>query len=299
MANETSLESPATAQSTVAGNEIPTGSSPELTAAATEKAATSESSTASTNGAESKPDRTFTQAEVDAAIEKRVAREHRKQQRLEEEFRQLALRQGGEQPKPAQPQPTVDAAPKRADYADDESYIDALIDHKAEQKIAERERVRQEHERIRTRETEAQSAVRQHQEREKAAQAKYPDYAELITDPDLRINDVMANAIVLSDVGPEVAYYFGKHPDEAARIYDLSPLLAVKEIGRIEAKLAAATPPETPVASAPVKSSNAPAPIDPVGGKAAANSGQLSDKDPIELWVKKREAALRQKAQGR
>ena len=71
----------------------------------------------------------------------------------------------------------------------------------------------------------------------------------------------MDETIQASEVGPDVAYYLGSNPKEADRISKLSPFLQAKEIGRIEAKLAA-----EPVTK---KTSSAPAPIAPVTARTS------------------------------
>ena len=73
----------------------------------------------------------------------------------------------------------------------------------------------------------------------------------------------MAETIKASDMGPDLAYWLGTTPKEADRISRLSPLLQAREIGKIEAKLAA-SPPVKPTTSAP-------APITPVTARASGN----------------------------
>ena len=92
---------------------------------------------------------------------------------------------------------------------------------------------------------------------------KYADFEQVVYNPKLPITNVMAETIQASDVGPDLAYYLGSNPQEAARISRLSPFLQAKEIGKIEAKL---------LDNPPVKkTSSAPAPISPVTAKAAGN----------------------------
>jgi hypothetical protein len=72
----------------------------------------------------------------------------------------------------------------------------------------------------------------------------------------------MAETIQASDIGPDIAYYLGSNPKEAARIAALkSPILQAKEIGKIEAKMA----------SEPVlrKTTSAPPPIAPISGRGS------------------------------
>jgi hypothetical protein len=73
----------------------------------------------------------------------------------------------------------------------------------------------------------------------------------------------MAETIQSSDIGPDLAYYLGTHPNEASRISRLSPILQAKEIGKLEAK----------IASEPVlkKTTSAPPPIAPISGRGSGS----------------------------
>jgi hypothetical protein len=73
----------------------------------------------------------------------------------------------------------------------------------------------------------------------------------------------MAETIQSSDIGPDLAYYLGTHPNEASRISRLSPILQAKEIGKLEVK----------IASEPVlkKTTSAPPPIAPISGRGSGS----------------------------
>ena len=181
----------------------------------------------------------FSQAELDAIIDKRFAKERRKWER-EQKLRAS---------EPVQP-PTE--LPPQEQFESTEAYAEALAERKAHQLVAQREAERQQAE-----------ALESYHEREEEARSKYDDFEQVAYNPRLPITQVMAQTIQASDVGPEVAYYLGSNPKEADRIARLSPFMQAKEIGKIEAKLS-----ENP----PVKrSTSAPTPITPVtprGGNA-------------------------------
>jgi len=100
-------------------------------------------------------------------------------------------------------------------------------------------------------------------DREEKAREKYDDFEQVAYNPNLRITEVMAQTIKASDAGPDVAYYLGTNPKEADRISRLTPFLQVKELGKLEAKLA-----DNP----PVKrTSSAPAPISPVTARTTGS----------------------------
>ena len=194
--------------------------------------------------AENQPEQTpeekkFTQAEIDAMISKRLAREQRKWER-EQQARQAEM-----QAKPKE-------LPPADQFESPEAYAEALAVKKAEELLAQREYQKQ------------QAAIDDaYHEREEEARAKYDDFEQVAYNPQLRVTDVMAETIKASDMGPDLAYWLGSNPKEADRISRLSPLLQAREIGKIEAKLAA-SPPVKPNTSAP-------APITPVTARTSGN----------------------------
>lgn len=186
---------------------------------------------------EEKPVKTFTQEELDAAIGKRLAREQRKWER------EQAAKQIAQPPRPVEP-PTADQ------FQTPEAYAEALATQKAEELLRQREFERQRSE-----------ILEAYQEKEEEVRSKYEDFEQVAYNPNLPITPVMAESIQASDIGPEVAYFLGTNPKEAERISRLQPFLQAKEIGKIEAKLAANPPVK--------KTTSAPAPISPVTAKSS------------------------------
>lgn len=113
--------------------------------------------------------------------------------------------------------------------------------------------------------TAQQVVERQFLELEADARARWPDYDAVARNPSLLIPDALAELIVESEIGPDLAYHLGKNPNEAARLARLSGKSLAKEIGKLEARLS--QPSSAPkVPSAPVR---------PVSGIAAGGT-----KDP-------------------
>jgi hypothetical protein len=175
--------------------------------------------------------KTFSQEELDAAIQKRLAREQRKWERERQ----------------APPPVAVDVPP-----VDQFDSVDAYAEAKAIKLIEQREQHRQQTE-----------ILEAYHEREEEARSKYDDFEQVAYNPTLKITTVMAQAIQASDAGPDVAYYLGSNPKETDRISRLSPILQAKEIGRIEAKIANDVPVK--------RTTSAPAPISPVNARTSGN----------------------------
>lgn len=180
--------------------------------------------------------KTFTQEELDAIVGKRLAREQRKWER--------------EQAQKAKSQPVPTEPLKADDFADAQTYADALAERKAQELLARRDA-----------EAERAATLDAYHDREEEARTKYDDFEQVAYNPKLPVTETMAQTIQATDNGPDVIYYLGSNPKEAERIARLSPLLQAREIGKIEAKLGANPPAK--------KTSTAPAPIAPVTARTS------------------------------
>lgn len=132
----------------------------------------------------------------------------------------------------------------------------------------------------------------QYFEREEAALEKYDDFQQVAYNPALTVTDDMALAIQSSDIGPDILYHLGQNPKEAARISRLSPIQRVREIGKIEATIAANPPAR--------KTTGAPAPITPVTPRSNGNTTDTTDPRSIQAmstseWIEADRARLMKK----
>lgn len=190
------------------------------------------------NQVEQVEEKKYSQAEIDAMIGKRLAREQRKWERDQ------AQRSAETQIVRAPAATSVDQ------FESPEAYAEALAYQKAEELIAKREAAKQ------------QSAVLEsYHDLEEEARSKYDDFEQVAYNPKLPVTNVMAETIQSSEIGPELAYYLGSNPKEAERISRMTPLNQAKEIGKIEAKLVSAPPVK--------KTTSAPAPISPVTARSS------------------------------
>jgi len=217
--------------------EVESAPAPEATAAP--ENAQNAPEIAEQNNEQTPEEKKFTQAEIDAMISKRLAREQRKWEREQ-------------QAKLAQPQAPREVPPIEH-FESPDAYAEALAVKKAEELLAQREFQRQQ--------AEINDA---YHDREEEARAKYDDFEQVAYNPQLRVTDVMAETIKASDMGPDLAYWLGTNPKEADRISRLAPLLQTREMWKIEAKLGS-NPFVKPTTSAP-------APISPVTARTSGSS---------------------------
>ena len=199
---------------------------------------------------ETAEEKKFSQAELDAMIGKRLAREQRKWER-EQQAKQAEMQAKARVPA---------ELPPADQFESPEAYAEALAEKRAQELIAQRETAKHQAE-----------IMEAYHDKEEEVRGKYDDFDQVAYNPQLPITDVMAETIRASEIGPELAYHLGSNPKEAERIARLSPFLQAKEIGKIEGKLADAPPVK--------KTSSAPAPINPVSARVS-NTGIVDTTDP-------------------
>ena len=163
--------------------------------------------------------------------------------------------------KPQPQQAAVEEEPQPHQFSDAFEYAKALTDYRVEARLAQ--------------EKASQAEARAQIERQKvyddwskkvvAAKAELPDFDDMVQSAsDVVIADHIRDAILESDVGPRVLYHFAENPDVVKNLSAMTPIRALREIGKLEAKFEAKA--EKPT----VARSKAPEPIQPIraNGKA-------------------------------
>lgn len=167
---------------------------------------------------------------ADQARREAEAREARISERLEKLIGTL-------EPKPeAPPEDVRPARPDKSKFDDPDAYDAAMAAHVEE--IAEwsaRNAVKQQAEQAETQRRETETAAQRQREedaaaaqrntvqaewqkRQEAALEKYPDFEDVVYRDEVPINEVAAATIMQHEQGPDIAYFLGQHPEEAARI---------------------------------------------------------------------------------
>jgi hypothetical protein len=186
--------------------------------------------------------------------------------------------------------------PNTEDFDTQQAYEDALLSWNRE--TIKRELAAANDEQVtRQRYDEIYGTYRQRMD---AAAADNPELKAIETRPDLPISPTMAQLIHQSEMPDKLTLYFADHPDEAMRLFKTAeplldargnvvgvrgnPILVAREMGRLEAKLAAEP------AVKPKEVTGAPEPHEPVGGgKGVINAADafdpnLSTDERIALW---------------
>lgn len=177
----------------------------------------------------------------------------------------------------------IDEKPKVEQYKDAFDYAEALAKWSAEKALKERDAA-----------DAAKAAARAQEETVKAWKARQdafaattPDYSDVLAESGVNVSDQVRDAILESDVGPQLLYHLASNPEIADEISGKTVAAALRHIGRLEAKLekaaekkeekqeesAAASTTEKPVA----RISSAPAPINPIKGISSIANLPVSD----------------------
>ena len=229
---------------------------------------------------EPKTDKTFTQDEVNEIVQKRLAKESRKAERLAraEAEANLYKQQLAQIQQPKPPVQSVNAEPKLEDFQTYDEYVRAIGRFEA----------RQEYEKLRT---------SQEQERQKAAQReyeanlltnirrgaeKYDDFDEVVANPSLPLTEAMRDAAADSDIAADIVYHLGTHMDEASKIARMSPVQQIKAISALETKL-----------KAPPKVTQAPPPAQTVGKSKPVPEVDLEKASLDEYMAQRRKQGAR------
>lgn len=175
-----------------------------------------------------------------------------------------------ESPGNASPNPSDARAgePQLKDFESYELYFVALAKFEIKQaRAAEQAEADQQKAQV---ETEAKNAT--WRERKAALEETRPDFDEIVGEVKLVFPAPVYEAILTDEHGPQIVLYLAEHLDEANAIAALTPIAAVRAIGRIAVKFDKA--PEPPVKEA----TGAPKPPRPVAG-AAATAKAIDDPD--------------------
>lgn len=194
--------------------------------------------------------------------------ERERQARLDLEARLREYEQRSQPQQAAEPDPKPDPA----QFNDAIEYAEALAEWTADKKLRERDQ----QEMARKAQEEQNRLRQQFAERLEAAKSELPDYDEMIASSDVSVSQPVTDAIIESDVGPQILYHLAENPDFARALADKSIAAQLRAIGRLEAQFEKAEKPApkakqpTPVA----KKSNAPAPITPL--RSTGNASDVS-----------------------
>jgi hypothetical protein len=201
-----------------------------------------------------------------------IYEERARREAVEQELSELRARAQSAQPSGG------NSAPKLEDFKDYEEYAEAKARWVAAEEI---QRATQVHAQRTAKDRAAQIAVEirsRWDSGEAEAREKFEDYDEVMADPGVKFSEAVSISLLDSEVGPQLAYYLKSNPEEARKLAGLSPVAAARAVGKLELKLSNAP--------APKPTTSAPPPPKPV--TASAPTDGLSDRLPVEEWIRRR-----------
>lgn len=238
------------------------------------------------------PAKTYTQEELDR-ITAKVKKNAAYRARRETEARLQGLQEGMRLVKPAEPVKPVDDTPVRDQFGSYEEFVEAKAAYAGRKAAREQREADDKETKVRTA---AETRAKSLESFQGKIRTKFPDFEERFDHiGDITLPSGVDEAIWESELGPEILDHFATNPKDCERIASLAPSAAIREIGKLEARLELATKPsETPAAKPPVKpASKAPEPIKPGGSAAGPTDETPKDSDDINEWMRKERARER------
>jgi hypothetical protein len=196
-----------------------------------------------------------------------------------------ALKQQAKPPEPEFKKPEKTDAKYKTEQGefDWEKFSEDLADYRAELKIRE-ERKRQADERVSEQNKALLARHTASEEKAKTAHKDFDAVMERIKGTDLdKPPSFVLGFLNDSELSGELRYYLATHSDETKKIFDMTPIRGIKELGKIEDALikpSTATK-ETPVASGAIPRGAPPPPIVPLNGEGA--SGIQTDPSKMDF----------------
>ncbi len=161
--------------------------------------------------------------------------------------------------------------PKADDYDSYSEYVEALSDWKADQ----RDKAREAKEKASSEKSAFETKMADYAKRIDDVKAKNPDFQDLIDELDddgVRLAPDLVHSLLDSEYGAEISYELAKNRKELERINALSGPAVARAIGRLEAKFSTDSSQEIKP-----KTSKAPPPLKPVGGKTGSVVKSIND----------------------
>lgn len=182
----------------------------------------------------------------------------------ERQAREAAERRAKElQEKYEPPKTDPDPEPQASQFTDINEYSKALKEWTADN--TRREDAKRQAEEAAKQERE--STVKAWNERQAKYREENPEYDAKIAGSTVEVAEYIQQAILESEKGPQMLEYFADNPEFAAKLKGMKPTQALREFGKIEAKLEA---PKETKATPIAEISKAPEPISPLKGASAA-----------------------------
>lgn len=201
---------------------------------------------------------------------RKLAEENAAKAQAEKEALEARLREYEERNAPQQKVEDPIGVEPRADQFDDAfEYAKALAEWSAEKALYERDQ----QEAFRRAEEERSKVLKTWSEKLEKAKPNLADFDEIVESTKVVVSNEVRDAIIESDVGPEILYHLASLDEEEAEKFQSLPVAkALREIGKLEARFEkqVIAEEEKPVSKPVAQKSKAPAPLSPIKATGSA-----------------------------
>ena len=181
---------------------------------------------------------------------------------LEARLQELESRQT---PAPQQVDPVIEK-PQASQFNDAFEYAEALAEWSAEKALEQRD-IQEQQRKV---DEQRNEVIKSWSAKLEAAKVDLPDFDDMVASSNVQVRDEVRDAILESDVGPQILYHLASDDDYANKLAAMPTNKALKELGKLEVQFERK---EAPIEkSEPVARSKAPAPIKPItAGKGTSD----------------------------
>lgn len=181
---------------------------------------------------------------------------------LETRLQELESRQT---PATQQVDPVIEK-PQASQFNDAFEYAEALAEWSAEKALEQRD-IQEQQRKV---DEQRNEVIKSWSAKLEAAKADLPDFDDMVASSNVQVRDEVRDAILESDVGPQILYHLASDDDYANKLAAMPTNKALKELGKLEVQFERK---EAPIEkSEPVARSKAPAPIKPItAGKGTSD----------------------------
>ncbi len=248
------------------------------------------------------PEKTAEELEAEAAAQAELTKEEKRKKENQERWQRLAnerreaqeraraLEEENRQLKEKLEPPKANSKPDPAQFTDMAEYSTALEDWTREQT---RQQIEQEN-RTRAETERAAKVASDWASRIAKTKESVSDFDEVVGGSTAVVSDQVRDAIIESDVGPQVLYHLALHPEDADKMRDMTVAAALRYLGKIEARLEQAPEPGKQEPAKPVvKPSAAPTPISPIKGGSTPDNTDGENLSFAEYKAKRQAGKIR------
>ena len=197
-------------------------------------------------------------------LTKRAKQAEAEKQALEARLQELESKQ---QPQAIPQADPVGEKPQASQFNDAFEYAEALAEWSAEKALEQRD-IQEQQRKI---EEQRNEVIKSWTQKLEAAKADLPDFDDMVASSQVQVRDEVRDAILESDVGPQILYHLASDDDYAQKLASMPTNKALKELGKLEVQFERKEA-QAEVKSEPVARSKAPAPIKPLtAGKGASD----------------------------